>query len=1006
MKTKLLLLLLMIVLVSSFSYGALTDNIIAYYPFDADCNDSSVNNNDCIMSGTSLNTTVSKLGGASHFYNKASYDNYTYATNTSWAYNLWFYSQDGGQTGTSAVRQFHSGYSDEYAGGSSQYPSSKYAIIDHNLDSWTTGTSTVPNRTWTMLTWVRISSNVTLYINGTQEASYSSVNHQAVTKYAIGNGGAGRLFWGNIDEFGVWNRSLSVAEIQTLFNSGAGLNPYASSAADYINISTPQPATSSFFSTSTININASVNSTYNFNYSLYINGTISGTYQIGGAGIDQAISFSNSYADGSYYYYLYAVQANDTSQNETTASYTFYVDSTVPTQTNNLTNQIVRFQNNNTYKFNFADNLMLWGFNISINGINVTTTSNIQVSAYQFNGTIYGKNYTPGKQNVTTWFADAHTAATITSFNVVPTKQAISFDSVQIKTDTPLSGWTYEKKIDRYTFCAKPSTETKLLTIEIPKGCYYQNREDLYKGWFVCPETKKWMDFEGKNSVLVNGNMISVAQDEATKEFCFNSIGSLNEVYYNTSFYTFNDSISVLDNVTEQATEYFNLTINHGGQGNLNISNVVFTWNGTSYATSQTTNASTYTLFTTSVVTPYLNVDVNVSYQFNYTINGTNYYTPLTLSHIHHVVLDNCTDYFTPAVTFSFFNVSGGSNVVTNATMTGHVATNIYGSFNLTFNSNTTARICLFPNETIAESSQYSFIVPGCGTRNYYLSTDFSNSNQNTNLYCDSATTQVTFTVYNQYKVLLPDVYIYIQKYDVGTATATTTEIIKTDSNGQAVGNIIKNTQLYKFVLVYLGDIVLETSETYILLDTYSFTLSGGNTYFNNYDHIFSDTSCSLTYTNASTTYSYTFLDTSGNVTQGCLEIYRISNKGETLVNSSCTTGTSGSVNLIIPPPLGTNTYEGRGVVYIDSDRFVCSNPVSVTFDLGFKDYGTETLFLSFLMLVFLITVGLWNPAVAVALMCGGIFLLNIIGWFHMSKVWLIGFIILGGIVMYKMRQS
>jgi hypothetical protein len=45
--------------------------------------------------------------------------------------------------------------------------------------------------------------------------------------------GLTRGFDGEIDEFGIWGRNLSQAEINTLYNSGAGFNPYAGASANF-----------------------------------------------------------------------------------------------------------------------------------------------------------------------------------------------------------------------------------------------------------------------------------------------------------------------------------------------------------------------------------------------------------------------------------------------------------------------------------------------------------------------------------------------------------------------------------------------------------------------------------------------------------------------------------------------------------------------------------------------------------------------------------------------------
>ena len=337
--------------------------------------------------------------------------------------------------------------------------------------------------------------------------------------------------------------------------------------------------------------------------------------------------------------------------------------------------------------------------------------------------------------------------------------------------------------------------------------------------------------------------------------------------------------------------------------------------------------------------------------------------------------------------------------------MTGHITTD-YGEFNMTWNSQPRDGICIYPNITITEAEmEFEYTVVGCGTRTYYLDSTLNNVTQYIDLYCDAETDPVIFNVKNQNDDVVEEVFIYIQKYDIGTATATTVDIIKTDSNGQAIGNIIKDTQLYKFVLIYEGEIVLDTSETYVLLDEYTFRINLEEDYFTNYDYIL-NTYCAVDYDNDTTTFSYTWLDVTNNISKACLDIYMISNTANLIVNNSCTSTSSGTISLNIPPPVGTNTYMATGYVYIGSEKFVCSNSESVSFDLGWKDYDTEGLFLSFFVLVFLITVGLWHPVVAISLMSVGIVLLNVLGLFHLSWGWMVGFVILAGVVIFKMRQT
>jgi hypothetical protein len=96
----------------------------------------------------------------------------------------------------------------------------------------------------TTATWYHVvgtfdggTGNLKIYINGTLENTEPSALtgvFNSTAQFQIGHiqefgGGAGGYFDGIIDEFGVWSRALSGAEVTELYNSGSGLAyPFAS----------------------------------------------------------------------------------------------------------------------------------------------------------------------------------------------------------------------------------------------------------------------------------------------------------------------------------------------------------------------------------------------------------------------------------------------------------------------------------------------------------------------------------------------------------------------------------------------------------------------------------------------------------------------------------------------------------------------------------------------------------------------------------------------------------
>ena len=103
-------------------------------------------------------------------------------------------------------------------------------------------------------------SNVSLYVNGqhNETADYTGKLNTTTLDYDFAIGGSfrsGNEFNGTIDEFGVWNRTLTASEISDLYNGGSGItytNVFDSTSP---NITINQP-TNIIYNTNSINFNA------------------------------------------------------------------------------------------------------------------------------------------------------------------------------------------------------------------------------------------------------------------------------------------------------------------------------------------------------------------------------------------------------------------------------------------------------------------------------------------------------------------------------------------------------------------------------------------------------------------------------------------------------------------------------------------------------------------------------------------------------------------------------
>jgi hypothetical protein len=88
--------------------------------------------------------------------------------------------------------------------------------------TWIAGPSAIPVNTWTHLASTYDGANIRLYVNGTQVATVARTGSIAVSALPVwigGNNPYGEYFKGVIDEVRIYNRALSVAEIQADMNT-------------------------------------------------------------------------------------------------------------------------------------------------------------------------------------------------------------------------------------------------------------------------------------------------------------------------------------------------------------------------------------------------------------------------------------------------------------------------------------------------------------------------------------------------------------------------------------------------------------------------------------------------------------------------------------------------------------------------------------------------------------------------------------------------------------------
>jgi len=225
--------------------------LVAAYSFDEGAGtfvaDSSGNNNLGTLKGSVAWTTGGRFGNALSFSGgtitvpaAASLD-----LTTAMTLEAWVYPTAAPSTWGTVVMKEQSGefvYT-LYAGSPSAQP---YALINTgnsaSTESGTFAPTTLPVNTWSHLTSTYDGANVRLYVNGVLMGSQPASGSIATSSGALmlgGNNVWGEYLSGVIDEVRIYNRALSLAEIQADMNTAVGAKPATDTTPPAVAIASP-----------------------------------------------------------------------------------------------------------------------------------------------------------------------------------------------------------------------------------------------------------------------------------------------------------------------------------------------------------------------------------------------------------------------------------------------------------------------------------------------------------------------------------------------------------------------------------------------------------------------------------------------------------------------------------------------------------------------------------------------------------------------------------------------
>lgn len=356
--------------------------------------------------------------------------------------------------------------------------------------------------------------------------------------------------------------------------------------------------------------------------------------------------------DGLYSIFVNCTNSTGGQPNNDTVNY--YVDTTNPAIATSFVNGTVFLLGNITARFNLSDNILLYSYNISIDGINKDGKQNLGGTFYQVNFTYNASNLSASSHILSLRVADAHTKNIIPDYDITSTKNDLTFSFkgkgyVTITSLNVSEKWMTEKKIDRYSFQYTPMIEQSEYYFVVKSSDYIDIVEagwTKYKKWLIVDE--HWLDFHNEGSstkfIRLSANEVKVIVTTATKQkaISFNSIGDLNIVTQNYSFYLVNATETHSSPVVEGSDNQFSLNFNYASGIVSSITSYV-RYNNTNYNVSKTTIA-TKTLLSTIIVAPFLSNDTVIPFIWYFSIDG-NAFNISGNQIVLNIGFDNCSNY-------------------------------------------------------------------------------------------------------------------------------------------------------------------------------------------------------------------------------------------------------------------------------------------------------------------------------------------------------------------------
>ncbi len=694
---KVWLLLIGLVVLSSFAYAAVFDNLDAWYRFDGDTNDTLANYNITLFQSTGT-----------------------------WQFNTeeWKSGREGNENifidGANGLNRMTTGY--EGCTGNfenctlagwvnvTETPDALLPILGNAIDggnmdfqvyvsstgliglNWFAG-GTVQTITSTeedfkasdsfFIAMVKTEANISIFINGSfimskdQDASFIGANLY-LGQIGVGGATAGATDHLNFDEWGLWNRSLDASEVLELWNDGVG-KFFGDVTTTFEN---PTPPSGTRNNTQVI---INVSCTAGSDVTLWFDANANPVTEVL-SNTSNPDDFTTSVSIEQTYFYKASCNSGET--NTSIRTWVFDISNPVIDLSNNFFNKgnfslLPQYLDTIDANITITDDA-LFGFLFNMTNLTQVlfnfSTESLSGTSFNFNTTINISGWEADVYNITVMASDSHTSNTIDNYAITKKDKQLVFNTAEGNKITITSDLTavtnYKKLTDRYSFnydFGATLTPQKIFTINSDRKITYMPNS-IYKAHFVVWNNENmqgnWIDFEGGGIPIVrkiNDYNYEITFASLSNKITFNSIGGLNIVTETFGWYRGTTSTA-----ESSSLPVFNTTITLNITNHTSISSIdaKLLYDGVLFDSPNVTGFPEFISFEQNITS----ASQNVTYNWNVTITQGDGNLSDFLVEANHIIsnfgIDNCSTFTEPAFTIFIRDEESNELVIGNGTFT------------------------------------------------------------------------------------------------------------------------------------------------------------------------------------------------------------------------------------------------------------------------------------------------------------------------------------------------